>query len=238
MMKKLTDMAGGKLTITLAFLRLPGSSVPQPLTLIFYDGPEEAAKELLAPVYELGPIADMAQMREYHTITDPNPLVDGPPSHQNYAASNITLWSEDDGDILEELVKDFCAFMEKFGDAVSPSKLIAEIRSHAVTSSVPIASMAFAGRRPRIFSAIEGQHDSSVSNALIHQEVKAMSDKANASIRKKYPTTSLVFNANIGSGKEKLIEMFGENLPRMREVKQKYDPNFVFNKWFAVAPVS
>ena len=30
--------------------------------------------------------------------------------------------------------------------------------------------------------------------------------------------------------------VFGENYPRLREVKKVYDPDGVFNKWYPIAP--
>ena len=33
-------------------------------------------------------------------------------------------------------------------------------------------------------------------------------------------------------------ENFGSNYKRLQEVKRKYDPELVFNKWFAITPAS
>jgi FAD/FMN-containing dehydrogenase len=42
------------------------------------------------------------------------------------------------------------------------------------------------------------------------------------------------FNASFGNEKPSLV--FGDKLPRLRELKRKYDPNHVFNKWFPIVP--
>ena len=42
------------------------------------------------------------------------------------------------------------------------------------------------------------------------------------------------FNASMGD--EKVSIVFGENYPRLRELKRKYDPNCVFRKWFSIVP--
>ena len=44
----------------------------------------------------------------------------------------------------------------------------------------------------------------------------------------------LILNANIGSGDEKLQSMFGENLPRLKELKRLYDPGCIFDKWYPI----
>jgi len=37
-------------------------------------------------------------------------------------------------------------------------------------------------------------------------------------------------------GNEKSSTVFGTNYPRLRALKRKYDPDFVFRKWFAIEP--
>ena len=39
-------------------------------------------------------------------------------------------------------------------------------------------------------------------------------------------------NANYSDGEEKLEDVFGENLPRLIELKRKFDPDCLFNKWY------
>ena len=40
-----------------------------------------------------------------------------------------------------------------------------------------------------------------------------------------------------GAGvKSKAEALFRENYPRLQELKKKYDPENIFNKWFAITP--
>jgi FAD/FMN-containing dehydrogenase len=41
---------------------------------------------------------------------------------------------------------------------------------------------------------------------------------------------------NFAHGDETLEAIYGSSLPRLREVKKKYDPTGAFNQWFAITP--
>ena len=96
--------------------------------------------------------------------------------------------------------------------------------------------MAFAARSPAQSLIVEAQYDDSVTDDSMRQEVKAMTDKARAIKQKKYPGNKVIHNLNIGSGAEKVRDAYGENWTRLWELKRKYDPNFVFNKWYPIPP--
>jgi len=230
--------AAGKLVIYLAFSKAPGTSEIQPIAMIFYDGPVAEARKLAAPLYELSPIMDMMSSFQYDRITYPNPRGLGPLEKQNYQTGNCPIWSEEDACILEHMVMDLSVFAMKYGAGVAPSKVLIEVRSDAKSSSVPISATAFAARRPAMTAYMEAQYDDSLSHVDMRREVKAIIDGAKASARKssRHPEGGAIFNANIGTGDEKVDDMFGENLPRLRALKKKYDPNFIFNKWHPITP--
>jgi hypothetical protein len=235
-LKELVDDNDGKLTIFLAFTRVQGMPRVHPLCLVFYDGPEQKARELLAPLYNLGPIAAMAAMRPYADITKPSPEINGPPTHQRYSTSAIQMFHPLDTDIVKTMIEHLDEFFDKYGDAVRPSKIAIELRSHKKTSSIPQSATAVAARQPAITGLLEAQFDNTVTAELMRQEVKGMMDKCRAELTRKHPEKNIYFNANIATGKEKAEEMFGENLPRLRKLKRKYDPGFVFNKWYPIRP--
>ena len=238
--KEIVDNNNGKLAVFLAFMKPPGSPKPTPLALIFYDGPAEEGKALAKPLYDMSPVADTTAVVPYASTTAPSPLVDGPPTHQRYATSNFQTFFPLDVDMWLNLIDDYDAFLTKHGDAVAPSKIVMEIRSHSKSSSVPVGAMAYALRRSAVMGALEAQYNSSVDDSVMRQDVKAISDKVRDIIRKKgqYPGGSAMFNANISTGLEKITDMFGENLPKLRELKKMYDPNFVFNKWYPIPPAA
>jgi FAD/FMN-containing dehydrogenase len=40
----------------------------------------------------------------------------------------------------------------------------------------------------------------------------------------------------VEKGRDKAKLAFGENYPRLQKVKNQYDPENIFNKWFPITP--
>lgn len=227
----------GKLLFMTAFTVFPGTQGVSPLSLIFYNGPEADARVLAAPLFDLGPVMHHCKMVRYPEVTVVSPLMRGPPTHQRYACRNVQLVPPIDIESLKGFLGDFEAFMAKYGASVGPSKAVIELRYSGVTSSVPVNAMAYAGRRQACVAIVEAQYDDASLNKAMRTEIKTMIDGLRERVVKnsgKPQDDVLIFNANIGSGEEKVQSLFGDNLPRLKELKKKYDPGCIFDKWFPI----
>lgn len=233
-----SDEAAGKLVIFFAFLKGPGMPAVHPIVLVFYDGPSDVAKSLVAPLWELGPVADMTTTMPYLTVNTPTALTLGPTTHQHYATNYVPLFDLGETNLLVSAVNDLGSFLEKFGPAVAPSKIVIEIRSHKKSGSVEPSAMALRARVPALMMVFEAQHDGSVpdSNAIMRKELKDIMGKLLSEVLTKHPENGKFFNANISSGTEKARDMFGENWGKLRELKRKYDPEYIFSRWYPIPP--
>ena len=142
-----------------------------------------------------------------------------------------------DLDVIEECIADLGTLLEKYTSA-SSSKIVIEILSFIKSGSLDPSAMAFRAHISALMMTMNSQHDGSVpnSNVVMRAELKRIMDKVRNSTVAKHPEIGNFFNANISSGMEKSAALFEENYGRLRELKRKFDPGFVFEKWFPIPP--
>ncbi|KAH7311839.1 hypothetical protein BKA65DRAFT_574448 [Rhexocercosporidium sp. MPI-PUGE-AT-0058] len=235
-LQEIVDEAEGKLAIFIAFAKVGPMPSIHGLILPFYDGPESVARSLLAPVYALGPVVDKACVRPYASCTMDSPEILGPASHQYYSTSSISLPAPWDGEVLGGLVEDMGSLFDRWGSVVGPSKIAVEIRSYGVSGRVGGGEMALCARGKGSACMIDVQYDGSVENGVMRDEVREMMERVKERIAVKFPERAQHSNPNFATGKEKTEVVFQGNTARLRELKKKYDPGFVFRKWYPVEP--
>ncbi|TGO35292.1 hypothetical protein BHYA_0163g00070 [Botrytis hyacinthi] len=134
-----------------------------------------------------------------------------------------------DVEIMEKLIQEFDDFHNKHGDALAPSRIIIEMRSYKVSGAIPASATALAAREKTVSVTMEAHF------AYGHEEeIERMIGPVKEAVKNQ--ESGKFTNANLGSGMEKTQDMFGQNYARLREIMRKYDPDFIFNKWYPIPP--
>jgi len=199
----------------LAFARLPGQPKVHTSMMIFYDGLEKEAKKFLEPVVALDSFMNQTAMKSYTKVTDPTPPMNS--NHNRVSTTTATLVSHVDAKVIHTLIEDLDAFLNKYGNAVTPSKVIIELRSYRISAAIDPAATAYRSRAETIFMMIEADYDDLVSNEVMRAEIKAIADKVKAAKKQRDPKSEDAFNFNATGGVEKVKDAYGDNYPRLRE---------------------
>ena len=215
-----------------------------PAFMVFYDGPEEEAKTLAAPIFSLGPAMVMGGMTNYTTTTGfPDILkLEG---FQRYATSAAQMSYPLDESLMLSTLQLFIEVMQKYGSVLQPSKCFIDLRDYRRMASVPMDATAYANRNNVAIIGVDYQWD----DPSLDKEMRAAAVAYSTHVKdlvKERKLKALVHEdgqrditacyPNFTTGDEKILSVYGENLPRLKELKRKYDPEFMWDKWFPISP--
>jgi len=217
-----------KEAIHLVFTVGPGGH-PCVVLMGMYNGTLEEGEEHFKCFVALGPLLNNSRNMPYPDINNA----------QNHAAvhGQNRLFR---GAFVPEFDKELIARIEPARQkmvadhpSTVKSAIILEFYHPEKVASVPIDATAYAGRHGnRNLCLVLNWSDDNLT-----PQVRQISKDVVSSITVKdtgaYGNLS---DADVGSGMEKSAELFGTNYPRLASIKRKYDPDSVFNKWFAITP--
>jgi FAD/FMN-containing dehydrogenase len=218
----------------LIFASPPPTHKPAPLFVVFYDGPESIARSLMAALYELGPDVDTTAMIPYPAMnTLFNEQMDSYNRHGNAAAkAHLPL----DQEMLREVWLSYSSTFPKYPTAW-PSHIVLELRNLEVGLSKSTTETAFAGRGEWTNIFAHPQWDDPKDDETLRQWALDLGSmiKLSESKRASEPEQAISY-VNYSSGDEKAHEIYGANYGRLRKLKQRYDPDNLFNKWYPIKP--
>jgi hypothetical protein len=233
------EPSSGKFQLYLTPMKPPGSQALCPVFVVYYNGPEDKGRAYAAPLLALEPMQNTLGMTNYTATTGVHRTFGPRTKYNRYTISVAQMELPLNVNILMTLTEDVNAFLAQYGEVASPSELLIELRSFAVTSAVPVPAMAYASRHKLVNVMFRAQYDDPSLDAKMREEVSRIIGKVRKSVAEKRDPqghTEVLVNANFSSGYEMLNAVFGENLPRLRELKRKYDPDLIFNKWYPIPP--
>ena len=241
---RIIPMTRGKLQMHLAFASPPPNHEPATGFLVFYsdnstaEDPSIAARSLLAPLYELGPIFDATATIPYPASNSLlNPNTDTQNRH-GLSGANLPVDPMDEP-LLLDVWNSYVDMRRSFPGALS-SHVVVELRY-----LVP-GDEGHDGKTDMAFAARGGL---STTNVLVHPQwddpgddttLRKWATDLTAMIRSRtraQQQKGAVSYPNYASGDESAVQMFGpEKYERLRDLKAEYDPDMRFNKWYPVHP--
>ncbi|TDL18745.1 FAD-binding domain-containing protein [Rickenella mellea] len=214
-----------------------GKSFIQPAIVIslFYNGSETEGRKAFKVFFDMGPVADKCREMPYEEL---NGLLKhtNPPNTSVYAKG--VAWAGPRSDsyaaVLDRSLKhsEDGRYNTMVGMEFIPSRTI---------RSVPPDGTAFRSRGPQTTVAIYvmWQDNTEDKTTLGRQICHELADII-TSVEEVPPEHENHGYGNIECDDswpaDKTKRLFGANLPRLQEIKAKYDPDMVFHKWFPIQP--
>lgn len=231
----------GRFGAMMAYLTPPGAANLCPGFRVFYNGSEERAKELAAPIYNLEPAIALGGMCRFPETTETPGYMDFT-GFNRYAASSAHIDYPLDETLVYEVFQKFRKVVETYPDRLKPSKCMLDLRNYQKVASIPIDAMAYSGRFDTAWMLPDLQWDDPSLDATMRREVTSITGYIREQMQARNvqapgdrDVTAIYPNISAG-GEEKAKSVFGPNLPRLQQLKRKYDPDFIWNKWFPIMP--
>ncbi|KAE8361336.1 hypothetical protein BDV27DRAFT_29300 [Aspergillus caelatus] len=243
----------GKQGFYFGLTMLPSMAQSSILVVVFFNGPEAAAYQFFSPILSLESVMDGTQMLPYDSlngilnpvdvlarrgslsrvdISYPADMRVGP--RKSLRGSNITLPL--DLDFVLSIYDEFNNVLTEYPQT-RESRLLFEILPNIQLAKVPNDATAFASRGPyynvsTLFEWSEAYLDHKIrsrQNNLMERIATRGGIARQLNYNMSKHGTGLY--ANYAGHNVPIKQIFGENLPRLRELKKKYDPHNTFRKW-------
>jgi FAD/FMN-containing dehydrogenase len=222
----------GKLQLAFIFTSPPPANTPTPLFFLFYDGPEAIGRSLCACLYDLGPLVDTTATIPYPTVnTFFNEQVRD--KYQRHGCSSARLPLPLSPQILKHAWESYTTTIPNYADSWH-SNIVTELRYLSPGLANSKEAMAFAGRGNWTNIVVHPIWDSPDYDVELRAWAKDLTTWVHKKTKEGAGEGEAVFYANYGSGDEKSAELFGVNYGRLRELKRKFDPGCLFNKWYPI----
>jgi len=233
---------GQKETLNLALTAAPGpdgSTIPLVIVYVFFNGSEEEGRANFKPFFDLKHIADQAKEIPYEELNgSQNQMLGHGQGRLIKALSHIKPHLSSSKNVLDRLVS-------LAGGEIQPV-VILEFTPSKKIHSIPNGTCAFL--RPMFAHGIglmTWKNNTPENLALARSIARELANiiatgqqEFLGQVQQGYGNYDQDSNEEEDGivVKDKAKGLFLGNYPRLQELKKKYDPENIFNKWFAITP--
>ncbi|EEA21272.1 hypothetical protein EYB25_007453 [Talaromyces marneffei] len=197
------------------------------VVILFYNGPQDKAEKMFEPVLSLSTGRGETGMMPYYKTNRLFNRTTASEGRKRLSGTSVTLPL--DMDFFQTVYQNFSHILDDHSDDAE-AFLLFEMLPYTKVVEVPNDATAYANRGPyynvcSIFNWQDVNADSKIRNL----QQGLMSQIRDEHVKKRGPGVGTYpnftgFDANAR-------DLFGDNLPRLKELKKYYDPRNVFRKW-------
>ncbi|TCD66649.1 hypothetical protein EIP91_001067 [Steccherinum ochraceum] len=224
--------ATGDEGVLVAIVRPPDGNAVL-MAFVFYNGPEEDARKIYKPLYDLGPLVDNAKEVPYEIVNSmTNPLAEW---GANYYFKGVLLGKMPSDDLNAKTLKRVLDIANSTEHTVA---VLLEYLPHAKINSVAASATPYRRDLPGNTLIVTQWKNSTPENAVkakeITQGIAEVMPKGEGYGNYTPESDALPVAGAVSSDKSK--QLFRDAYPRLQTIKKKYDPDMIFNQWYTVVP--
>ncbi|KAG8895853.1 hypothetical protein FRB99_000314 [Tulasnella sp. 403] len=192
----------------------------------FSNSDREEAEQSFKPILDLGPVHVEHGPMPYEDTSKVTDELSAIPGNKVCVGADIDVFD------VTTVEKVYDAWLEVIKSGAPGSIIIYEFHSFEKMATVPVEATAFAQRHPSTFAESDARNAVLTLRAIV---TSSSSPAVQDSIG--YANYTDIFSS-MNDTDEQARRVFGSNYPRLQEVKAKWDPEGVWNRWFAIKPAS
>jgi len=233
---------GEKETLGIAFTAGPGpdgSTIPLLVVQLFYNGSEEEGRSNFKPFFDLKYISDKTKEVPYEELnSSQNPMFPHGKGRLVKALSHIKPHLSSAKKVLDRI-------FSLAGGEIKPVIVLEYIPINKI-HSIPNGTCAFKRQRFASGIGLMTWQNNTLENLELARSIGRELANIVATGQQEYLGQVQQGYANYDQDtseeedgvviKDRAKALFLENYPRLQELKKKYDPENIFNKWFAITP--
>ncbi|KAI0786336.1 FAD-binding domain-containing protein [Abortiporus biennis] len=209
---------------------------PGILAVLFYNGSAEEGRKNFKAFYDLGPVADLAAEIPYEELNNMQNYLATP--QKNYYMTGAQLSVKPSQDLT---VEHFNRIIELSGDGSQfLTAVLLELWPHNKINTIPADATPY--RRDLTGNALvlvrwEGEDPAlleKAKEAVVAMKSLLTPGQAYGNYNPDSDYAGLPADAK--APESKVEGLFRQHYPKLQAIKKKYDPEMIFNKWFAITP--